>query len=258
MRRLVLENNRGSATVHGSWAPAIRVCSDTPAAVTLRGNTLPGYDAVLDLGSTTGELTVADNTLRHLEFSSGFADTDPIQVSLTLRNNTLETLKIRRQAAPLLVEGNTIGAAIFERSFASAVAGADVDNIQGIVRGNTFTPVAAAPGITLGGAWQMLVEGNVIACQRTGEREFGLRVTPYAPEEGDAVTASHNQIVGNTIRNCDVGINLYGYTGPVANNTVRDNILVNNNSSMWISYLVQNNLRACKSITPRIIRLTAT
>lgn len=111
VRRLCAGKQPGSATVHGSWALAIRV-SDTPAAVTLRGNTLPGYDAVLDLGSTTGELTVADNTLRHLEFSSGFCNTDPIQVSLTLRNNTLETLKIRRQAAPLLVEGNTIGAAV--------------------------------------------------------------------------------------------------------------------------------------------------
>lgn len=241
--RLVLENNRGSATPHESWAPAIRVCSDAPGALTLRGNILPGYDAVLNLGSATGELVVADNTLRHVEFGSGFADTNPIQVSLTLRNNTLETLEIRRQRAPLLVEGNTIGAAIFERSFADTATGAAADTIQGIVRNNTFTPAGyATKGIELAGAWWMQVESNAIACQHTAQREFGVHVTPYLPLEGAPVAAGNNVIAGNTIRNCDVGIDLYGYTLPMANNTVRDNVLIDNNSSMWVSWLAQHNL----------------
>jgi hypothetical protein len=265
-----------SNTFASLWVDGV---ATSAVPVEIRDNVLPNdgpipYNnfiyAALILSNLPGKVSVTGNTIESMEtYALTGPDTFIRSNTFTLTVRTLPHAMEFGDPKSLVIEGNTLSCAdwpnpsgvktwgillrhqqgydnrIVDNAISGCNLGIEVDGgpmTNTLIMGNRVTGGGYKDGlitIDRSGSAPQTVRDNIVTCEGDDAREYSYGI--------QLAIASNVQVLGNVVRNCGIGMHLFGgnFTQPEfppsTGNVVRDNLFINNAQSLVFWDVVKDN-----------------
>ncbi len=202
-------------------------------SVAVTGNDLPDSTFLLHPTDPPAEIVIQQNNWRNIEVLFPEDCRSTFMNIITITENTTQSLDLTNLcyfSGDLRVVENLISGPLFVVNWQYDVPTPETSSC--LILNNTIDNTSNQAAITLDSVEHVeLVDNTIDECPAAG-----IRLGPYNTRD--------NQIIGNTVRNCSVGLDLNANEigeYAVENNLIRDNIFEFNDNNLSIGYPVRNN-----------------